>query len=77
MGRIRRRFDHPVGLKSNEEMIDRTKVIVRLGSQNRMVTKGYRKGVYSGYLRKNLKNRGIRYRPGVWGRPWFGEDSEE
>jgi len=27
-------------------MIFRTRVIVRLGTQNRMVTKGYRKGVY-------------------------------
>src|SRR5579863_2521575 len=27
-------------------MVFRTRVIVRLGTQNRMVTKGYRKGVY-------------------------------
>src|SRR5579863_779863 len=36
----------PRHLPTLREMVLRTRVIVRLGSQNRMVTKGYRKGVY-------------------------------
>jgi hypothetical protein len=31
---------------TKREMFFRTRVIVRLGLKNRMVTKGYRKGVY-------------------------------
>ncbi len=39
--------DHSIGIRAQyQEMVFRTKVIVRLGTRNRMVTKGYRKGVY-------------------------------
>jgi hypothetical protein len=36
------------------EMFFRTRVIVRLGLQNRMVTKGYRKGVYEWVTLRNF-----------------------
>lgn len=38
--------DDPNSAITYREMFFRTRVIVRLGLQNRMVTKGYRKGVY-------------------------------
>jgi hypothetical protein len=36
----------PSAIRLVSGMVFRTRVIVRLGTQNRMVTKGYRKGVY-------------------------------
>ena len=42
-------------------VVFRTRVIVRLGTQNRMVTKGYRKGVYNRVIaaeqRQTAENR--------------------
>jgi hypothetical protein len=44
------------GPNSYLEMAGRTRAIVRLGGANRMVTKGYRKGVYE-RVTKGINNR--------------------
>jgi hypothetical protein len=51
-------------------MVFRTRVIVRLGTQNRMVTKGYRKGVYDRVTLANV-GAGVLARAAVQELIWF------
>src|ERR1700675_3101935 len=65
--KVHRRVGHPTGhcLPIIRGMVFRTRVIVRRVTKNRMVTKGYRKGVYDRVTSGTTLDNGSKWRTGV------------